>query len=396
MLRYFLLFGIIAAIVCAIEPSVSGAALPGRLQLANVNWYPAELCSMRNQPFPCRAYTSLLGNAVRTDRGTGTSAWLPRLSVSKTPMYIASAWHTGVFDAPAGQGTDSGPVAGPVAGPVKQRGPRAVPGPQAPEDLSPPAESPKRLPFQGAAPTSTSPDAKSVSEKPEKPTEPTGVDGARKHLVEPSKEKAKRARTTRKKSAARQRRSERDAAEGKPGTNAPPTRRASQARQPVFDARNAPVPPVGSTHRGGLPPLPPALPYNPSFSRSSGAGTLTPRSDGTIMARIPSSGQMPGTGAGVPSPLTASPQGRISPQPLRPNNPISGFIMDSFGEPARPVPVQAPPVRVQTRGKAQPQQASQQTSQQGGPGIFGQLGSDVQQLGAGIKGVFERFVPSSR
>ena len=124
-----------------------------------------------------------------------------------------------------------------------------------------------------------------------------------------------------------------------------------------------------------MPYLPPARPYTPSGS--PGAPTnVVPDDSGTVTARIPSNPPGPGFDrfgtAGRP-PSTSLPPA----QPLGTKNPIDGFILDSFGRPG-----------IQGQGPK-----PSRTSDTPASSLFGQIGQDVQDLGAGIKGTFSRFVP---
>lgn len=437
MLRYFLLFGIISIIACPLGGSVSFAAIISTVSPAIANSCDAECtlygtgvthgtkrlvsdreprlglrhvpyneddaslclaCPASGQPQLC--FRDVQGRSSLSDVRPMYNVLRPRRTRS-----VAWVEKDLPFDAPAGQGSSSGPVArgaaGPVAGPVKQHGPTSGVGPQAPEDLSPPTEAPKRLPFQGSG-AAAAPSESTAA--PSRPSESTGVDGARKHLVEPPKGSASGTRSTKKKSSARQLRRTEENAEGVAHTTTPQPRRRASSKRPVNEASSIPAPPVGSSSEPGLPPLPPAIPYTPpsSASRTTPAGqpTVAPGADGTVMARIPGLPPTSGADGTVPSQPTAAPQSQAAPQPLHPSpaNPISGFIMDAFGEPATPVSAQPPPLQVQPRERRPPQQGQQrqqvQQGQQGeSPGVLGQLGSDVQQLGSGIKGVFDRLLP---
>jgi hypothetical protein len=416
MLRYFLLFGIITVIHCSMGLGLCLAALPDRLPQLNANFGAPVRPSSNTDCSPCSGARTLLDrNCCEGVHGVGSSVpvagldnggafGLEESSLREPSVRLVFAANVQMFDVPARQGTDSGSVArggGPVAGPVKQRGPTASSGPQAPEDLVPPTSPPKRLPFQGAGPGTSAPEVTAGSE----PHEPgTGVDGARKHLVEPPKEAAEGSRSTKKKPAARQIRRGQETAEGIPPAAGPPPvrRRTSEKASLSNTGSTVPAPPVGSMTAGPLPPLPPALPYTrPSATRppapvpAPGSPTVSPGSDGTVMARIPGSAPDTGTGSAQPPLPSASPSGQAAPTPLHAKNPISGFILDSFGEPSRPIPVQAPPLQLQTREQTRPQQPqrAQQPQQGASPGMLGQLGSDVQQLGAGIRGVFDRILP---
>jgi thiol-disulfide isomerase/thioredoxin len=311
--------------------------------------------------------------------------------LAEPPVQVASAQNSRPFEGQARQGADStAPVKrGGPAGPVGHRGPTAGAGPQAPEDVSPPTGPAQRLPFQGSS--GTAPTPTTTPGGTQHPATAVGVDGARQHLIEQSKEvPAAGARPAKKKPLARQARPGEESAQGKPQTNMPGTRRKAQGKPAVSATSVTPAPPVGSTSTGGLPPLPAALPYTPATAKPPTAVPgITPGADGTVMARIPNSPPVPGPGGTAPPPVTAVPQRQISPRPLHPENPISGFIMDSFGEGTKPVPAPTPPPQVQARAKSQPDPAASGA----GTGVFGQLGNDVQQLGEGIKSVFQRIVP---
>jgi hypothetical protein len=448
MVRYFLLFGIFVATVAYMGLSVCVAAVPYTLWHSVPDPDAGSRFSREADDTDCTAYNlssyikpneSPSLYRLKSDRSSGSerNADLIRTCLRDThselslsdarrglsaggtnrPLTIAWAQIAQAFDSPAQQGTGSGPVArggaGPVAGPVKQHGPTTSPGPQAPEDLSPPTEAPKRLPFQGSGPA---PSASGSTADAAKSEQGEGVDGARKHLVDPAKGTSSGGRAKKKKAAVRQERRTEDTVESKPhhGTSSRSSRRRASGKAPMGEAGTLPAPSVDSSTTGGLPPLPPAIPYTPpSQARTTpNSPTIAPGADGSVMARVPGlppAAEAPASAS--PSQQASSPQAQAGPRPLHPNNPISGFIMDSFSEPSTPVPVESPPpLRVQPRESTQSQQPQQlqpplqprqprqpQQSQQArsgqSPGVLGQLGNDVQQLGAGIKGVFDRIIP---
>jgi thiol-disulfide isomerase/thioredoxin len=148
------------------------------------------------------------------------------------------------------------------------------------------------------------------------------------------------------------------------------TRATPPAAQPFASASPSAAPPAAQ-----MPYLPPAMPYNPSGSRVS-RPNVVPDENGTVTARIPSNAPVPGFDRfgtrGRPSAPNLPPA-----QPLNTRNPIDGFVLDSFGRPG-----------MQTR----------EVRPSGGPAtpassLFGQIGQDVQNLGAGIKDTFSRIVP---
>jgi thiol-disulfide isomerase/thioredoxin len=124
-----------------------------------------------------------------------------------------------------------------------------------------------------------------------------------------------------------------------------------------------------------MPYLPPASPYTPSGSQGRPTNVI-PDDSGTVTARIPSNAPVPGFdrfGVTGRPPSTSLPPA----QPLGTKNPIDGFILDSFGRPG--MQVQGP--------------KPSRTSDTPASSIFGQIGQDVQDLGAGIKDTFSRIVP---
>jgi thiol-disulfide isomerase/thioredoxin len=124
-----------------------------------------------------------------------------------------------------------------------------------------------------------------------------------------------------------------------------------------------------------MPYLPPASPYTPSGSQGR-PPNVVPDDSGTVTARIPSNAPAPGFDrfgtTGRPSSTSLPPA-----QPVGTKNPIDGFILDSFGRPGTQVQGPKP-----SRGSDTPASS-----------IFGQIGQDVQDLGAGIKDTFSRIVP---
>jgi len=161
-----------------------------------------------------------------------------------------------------------------------------------------------------------------------------------------------------------------------PGSTTPPgTKPVTVPPQPV-----SPVAPSGASPgtppATTLPPLPPAMPYSPSRI-IGGQPSPVPDSTGSVWARIPGS---PVAVQGTPSGSPGGGTGLPSAQPLRPRDPITGFILDSFGgtRPSR-VP-QQPPVEPQTPAPAS--------------SFLGQLGQDFQQLGSGIMDAVSRIAPS--
>ena len=124
-----------------------------------------------------------------------------------------------------------------------------------------------------------------------------------------------------------------------------------------------------------MPYLPPASPYTPSGSQGRPTN-VAPDDSGTVTARIPANAPVPGYdrfGTTGRPPSTSLPPA----QPLGTKNPIDGFILDSFGRPG--MQVQGP--------------KPSRTSDTPASSVFGQIGQDVQNLGAGIKDTFSRIVP---
>lgn len=124
-----------------------------------------------------------------------------------------------------------------------------------------------------------------------------------------------------------------------------------------------------------MPYLPPAMPYTPSGPQGT-PGNVVPDESGTVTARIPSNAPVAGFDrfgtASRPTPGNLPPA-----QPISTGNPIDGFILDSFGRIGTPVQ------------NARPSRISDKPASS----LFGQIGQDVQELGAGIKDTFSRIVP---
>jgi putative serine protease PepD len=124
-----------------------------------------------------------------------------------------------------------------------------------------------------------------------------------------------------------------------------------------------------------MPYLPPASPYTPTGSQGRPTNVV-PDDSGTVTARIPGNAPVPGFdrfGSTGRPPSTSLPPA----QPLGTKNPIDGFILDSFGRPG--MQVQGP----------RPSRSSDTPASS----VFGQIGQDVQNLGAGIKDTFSSIVP---
>jgi peroxiredoxin len=291
------------------------------------------------------------------------------------------------FSVQARQGTGS-PAAGRDAGPVaRPTAPPSVQVPQAPTGLTPPKEPAARLPFQGTGssqPQATGPTGQTES------TPSGGVGGARQHLVEPKPGVARPADRTKKPAAQSVAPTEKPAqAKRRPGAPAQPGTAPPAAGTPAPAPAAAGSPPGTSPPSGQavLPALPPALPYSPTQATAVPPGkSVAPDADGTVQARIPipPPGRWPGGGPGGVGPADTS--GLPAAQPLGGENPFSGFILDSFGQGK---PTRIPPPTAQQPLPIQPQQRIQAPA----PGLFGQLSQDVQQLGAGIRDVFQRIVP---
>ena len=134
----------------------------------------------------------------------------------------------------------------------------------------------------------------------------------------------------------------------------------------------SPVAPSSPSTAGtpALPSLPPALPYTPSRIVGSQPSTV-PDAEGNVWARVP--GQ-------APSAQRLGTPGLPSAQPLTPGNPITGFVLDSFGRPGRVPTPQQPATEQQTPAPAS--------------SFLGQLGQDFQQLGSGIRDAVSRIAPN--
>jgi thiol-disulfide isomerase/thioredoxin len=148
------------------------------------------------------------------------------------------------------------------------------------------------------------------------------------------------------------------------------SRTMPRTAQPFASANPAAAPPVAR-----MPYLPPAMPYNPTGSQVP-RPNVVPDENGTVTARIPSNAPVPGFdhfGTMGRPPASSLPPA----QPLTTTNPIDGFILDSFGRPG---------MQVQS---VQPSGASATPASS----LFGQIGQDFQNLGAGIKDTFSRIVP---
>jgi cytochrome c biogenesis protein CcmG, thiol:disulfide interchange protein DsbE len=308
-------------------------------------------------------------------------------SLLAAPSTAAGDRDSDWFSAQARQGSGAaGPVARPSGPPVRI--------PQAPTDLGPiPAESPSRLPFQGAGPIQQ---PRSSPSGDTRGTTSEGVDGSRQHLVEPTSPTPKPAGQP-KRSAAKPgtrpdlpgQSRERGAAAGtahKPGAKRQPF--GSTATGPETTIPGSPLTTQTGTPGGPVnpPSLPPAVPYTRQTPGAVAPSRgLVPDTDGTVQATIPGSGT-PGTPFGG---VDAGP-GLPAAQPMGAANPISGFIMDSFEHSPKPTPI-APP-----GGQGAPVQRRPAATGQGAPasGLLGQLSQDVQNLGAGIKDVFQRLVPA--
>jgi thiol-disulfide isomerase/thioredoxin len=173
-----------------------------------------------------------------------------------------------------------------------------------------------------------------------------------------------------------------------PRVSGPPTRSAAtgavRSRRSPTVVRPA-VPPASQPFAStapstalpaaSMPYLPPARPY--TRSGSQGAPTsVVPDDSGTVTARIPANAPVPGFdrfGTTRRPPSTSLPPA----QPIGTKNPIDGFILDSFGRPGMQVQGPKPPRASDTPASS----------------LFGQIGQDVQDLGAGIKDTFSRIVP---
>ena len=170
-----------------------------------------------------------------------------------------------------------------------------------------------------------------------------------------------------------------------PGVSGPPTKAATTGAIRSKKSPTVAVPPASQPFAStapstaqpatSMPYLPPASPYTPTGSQGRPTNVV-PDDSGTVTARIPSTAPVPGFdrfGTTVRPPSTSLPPA----QPLGTRNPIGGFILDSFGKPG--MQVQGP----------KPSRASDTPASS----IFGQIGQDVQDLGAGIKDTFSRIVP---
>jgi peroxiredoxin len=220
--------------------------------------------------------------------------------------------------------------------------------PQAPEPVPEPQKSPSLIQVRPAAPPKAAgpkkkpePIRETATGKPARGTKPVGVTSGT--MARPVAQPA-------------------------PGAPTPPgTKPMAIPPQPV-----SPVAPSSPSAAAApaLPALPPALPYTPSRMVGSQPNTV-PDAEGNVWARVPGqapSAQLPGS-PGLPSA-----------QPLTSGNPITGFVLDSFGG-SRRVPIPQQPV-----GEQQPPAPASS--------FLGQLGQDFQQLGAGIRDAVSRIAPS--
>jgi len=242
-----------------------------------------------------------------------------------------------------------GPTRGPVAGPVSQPVPPVVGGQTPP--AAPAATQPAAVKPQTAKPAA-------AAQPKKKPVQQTGLQGEKTDLRKPKPFKP-----------------------AAPGATAVQTQQG--ARTPLAapaQPRPASVPvsppPLASTP-GGLPTLPPAIPYNPNAPNAPGTlpgAPIVPDENGTVTARIP----------GVQSnaaPLQAqsSPSSLPSAQPVGTQNPIDGFILDSFR---------------QTAGQAQPPKPLRvQSEDKPAASVIDQVGRDFRQLGSGLRDTFSRILP---
>lgn len=140
------------------------------------------------------------------------------------------------------------------------------------------------------------------------------------------------------------------------------------------------VTPVGSSAGTGsktLPPLPPALPYTPPRATEPLPNrSVVPDQTGGVMARIPSPvGPAPGS-VSLPG-SQAQTSGLPTARPLGTQNPIDGFILDSFGRAGQPQP---PLIRPESPGSPP-------------PSALGQMRQDIRQLGSGIKETVSKLLP---
>ncbi len=216
--------------------------------------------------------------------------------------------------------------------------------PQAPEPVPEPEKSPSlmrpAIPPKTVAPKKPEPSRETAARRAARGTKPVGTSGTvARPLAKP---------TTR-------------------GTTPPGTRPMTIPPQPV--APLAPSTPSAAA-TPVLPSLPPAMPYTPSRVTAPPPSTV-PDAEGNVWARVP--GQ-------APSAQRSGSPGLPSAQPLSPANPISGFVLDSFGRPRRLTDPQQPVAEQQIPAPAS--------------SFLGQLGQDFQQLGSGIKDVLSRIAPS--
>ncbi len=166
----------------------------------------------------------------------------------------------------------------------------------------------------------------------------------------------------------------RPAAQPAPGVAAPPGTRPVTIPAPA----TSPVAPSSPSASASpiLPSLPPAMPYTPSRT-IGGQPSPVPDAEGNVWARIPgASGPASGT---VPSTQPPGPPGLPSAQPLTRSNPITGFVLDSFGRPSRVPPSQRPAVEPQVPAPAS--------------SFLGQISQDFQNLGEGIRDAVSRIAP---
>ncbi len=168
---------------------------------------------------------------------------------------------------------------------------------------------------------------------------------------------------------------------------------------PPRTAAPTPTPPPGQNVRSALPAAMPYTPPNIPSGQKPSARPVVPDENGNIMARIPSRYSTP-TVKEVKSPQQTAPIGSPYARPRMPANPIDSFILDSFesGTPQRQAPPQALYPRSEEGGAgrvdaaAAPYQTRREQSEPASS-LLGQLGRDVQNLGAGIKQTFSGFWP---
>lgn len=251
------------------------------------------------------------------------------------------------------EGADAAPV--PFHGPATAHKPTIIAQtmPQAPEPVREPDKSPPLIRVRPAKPPRTAtikkrpePARAAVPGIPEQRTRPGTVTSAATRPV---------ARPT-------------------PGAGTPPgTRPVTIPAPPV-----SPVAPSSSSASAtrALPVLPPAMPYSPSRTMG-GQPSPVPDAEGNVWARVPGASG-PASGS-VPSAQRLGPSGLPSAQPLARSNPITGFVLDSFGRPNR-VPVPQQPV-------AQPQEPAPASS------FLGQISQDFQNLGEGIRDAVSQIAP---